>query len=98
MRRREQGRGISCPNTHLLPDGREGIGERDHVFVLAAFPNLAKARVIAVLLAPLGVTAGGLCPSANGHIQTSVQAGGIASALMRSSTSNSASLDPSTRL
>jgi hypothetical protein len=41
-------------------DGGQGLGEVDDVLVLAAVADLAEARVVAVLLAPLGVDAGGL--------------------------------------
>src|SRR5580693_5731980 len=39
-----------------------------------------------------------MCPSAKGQIQTSVQAGGIAKALIRFCTSDSESFDPSARV
>ena len=49
--------------------------------------DLAPARVVAVLLATLGVAAGRLEVAVRiGQIHTSVQAGGTASALIRSST------------
>ena len=69
------------------------------MLVLGAFPNLAEARVVAVLFAALRVPARGLkWPSAQGQIQTLVQAGGIAKALIRFSVSGSESLDPSARV
>ena len=66
-------------------------GEVHHVVELPAILALAPARVIEVLLAAGGVDAGGSCrwPRGSGQIQTSLQAGGIASSLSRSSSSGS---------
>ena len=58
--------------------------EGDHALVLRLVAHLAPARVIAVLLAAARVAPRGLdVPAASGQIQTSVQAGGIASERMR---------------
>ena len=61
----------------LGADGRKSLGEFHHMFVFRALANLTKTRMVAVLLAPLGIaTVAWMCPSADGQIQTSVQAGG----------------------
>jgi hypothetical protein len=46
--------------THFLPNGRKRIRECHNMLVFRAFPDLAKACVIAVLLPALGVPAGRL--------------------------------------
>jgi hypothetical protein len=69
------------------------------MLVLGAFPHLAEAPVIAVLLAAFASRpVAWMWPSAKGQIQTPVQAGGIAKALIRFSTSDSESFDPSGRV
>ena len=61
-----------------LADARQRLRERDQPAVLRLVAHLAPARVIAVLLAPARVAAGGLeMPARIGQIQTSVHAGGI---------------------
>ena len=43
-----------------LAQGRQGLGEREHVLELGALADLTKPGVITILLAALGVAAGGL--------------------------------------
>ena len=45
---------------NLRADGRKSLGELDHMFVFGALAHLAKKRMVAILLAPLGIAAGGL--------------------------------------
>ena len=45
---------------HFLPDGGKRVREGNDMLVLRAFPHLAEARVIAVLLAAFRVPARGL--------------------------------------
>jgi hypothetical protein len=83
----------------LGADGRKSLGEFHHMFVFRALANFTKTRMVAVLLAPLGIaTVAWMCPSADGQIQTSVQAGGMASDLMRLRMSASVTLEPSARV
>ena len=68
-----------------LADGRQRPRELHHVLVLRAVAHLAETRVVAVLLAAARVAPGGLQVAVGrGQIQTSVQAGGMASLRMRS--------------
>jgi hypothetical protein len=55
---RETSKGHVLAN--LRADGGKGLGELHHMFVFGALADLAKAPMIAVLLAPLGIAAGGL--------------------------------------
>ena len=58
-----------------FPDRRQRVSERDDMFVFGALAHLTELRVIAMLLAPLGITSGRLnvpvCNRANPDIRPS---------------------------
>lgn len=45
---------------NLLPNRRESVGKVDDMLVFCAFTNFAETRMVAVLLSPLGISAGRL--------------------------------------
>jgi hypothetical protein len=45
---------------NLGADGRESLSERDDMLVFGALADLAETRMVAVLLATLGITTGSL--------------------------------------
>jgi hypothetical protein len=70
-----------------------------HVSTLESLARLAEAYVVEILLPPLRVAPCRLNMTLReGHIQTSIYAGGIASALIRFMTSLSVSFEPSARV
>jgi hypothetical protein len=81
---------------HRLAQLRQPLGEADQLVVLRLLLLRAKGRVVEVLLAARGIDARSLQLRARlDEIQTSFQAGGIASPRIRSSFASSAIRRPS---
>jgi hypothetical protein len=81
---------------NLLPNRRESVGKVDDMLVFCAFTNFAETRMVAVLLSPLGISAGRLNMAVREWADPYAgPCGGMARALMRLRTSGSFSVDPS---